>query len=134
MAETLCGLRKNGGGRLKETVLWTNSSPTSNLDAGDLGLSAPMTDFDFIRVYYRVSTSVSTSNYIDYPIALIESLDKTANTISGVIAARFSGGIWVRGMRYTDSTHLYFPRANSVNTQGESQAYVIPIQISGIKF
>lgn len=134
MAEKLAELRKKGGGKAKETVLWTNSSPTSNLDAGNLGLSAPMTDFDFIRVYFRVSTSVSTSNYVDFPVSLVESASTSSNTIQATICARVGSTQYARSMRYQSNTTLYFPRANAINQQSESQANIIPTQISGIKF
>lgn len=134
MAEKLAELRKKGGGKAKETVLWTNSTPTSNFDAQSINLNVDWTTYDWIRVYFRVSTSVSTSNYVDFPVSLVESASTASNTIQATICARVGSTQYARSMRYQSNTTLYFPRANAINQQSESQAGIIPTQISGIKF
>lgn len=51
---------KTGGGALSETILWTNPSPTSSFAAQDVTLSQPITDFTYIKIVCRFSTSNST--------------------------------------------------------------------------
>ena len=48
MAETLCQLEKKGGGKLRETVLWTNPSPTTAFPITRQALSNSTDSFSYI--------------------------------------------------------------------------------------
>ena len=59
MAEKLCTLRGAGGGGAKqtETVLWTNSSPTSNFADQNVTLSDSMSNYDYLKFTYKKATN-----------------------------------------------------------------------------
>lgn len=53
---------KNGpsGGTMSETELWSNSSPTSSFAVQTITLDISYSNFDYIKMYCRHSTSDST--------------------------------------------------------------------------
>ena len=59
MALFRCGA--NAG--MSETVLWTNPAPTTNMTSTTITLSQSISNFDFVKLYWRVSTSNNTETY-----------------------------------------------------------------------
>ena len=45
-----CG--SGGGGTLKETVLWTNGSPTASFAPQDVTLSDDIDNYDFLKIEF----------------------------------------------------------------------------------
>lgn len=60
MAEKLIGLKKKGGGKLKETILWTNPNPNSNFSGTAITLLDSIANYTFIVFEYKASTTTST--------------------------------------------------------------------------
>ena len=65
MSEKLCKLRKCGGGNsMKEVELWSNPDPTIQMSNPTLSMSENITNYDYVRIYWRISTSNSTESSI----------------------------------------------------------------------
>lgn len=119
---------------LKETTLWTNSSPTSNFAAQTITLSQDIDNYDYLKIAYRLSTSASTE------LSLIISVQDFKNTADangkGVITlnSKSSNVIYARLIYYASDTSVFATVAYKIGSSGNSQAYSIPTKISGLKY
>ena len=96
---------------LTETTLWTNSSPTSTFAPQTVTLSQSSDNFTYIKVYFRCSTSDSTT----YDSGLIDIADYDASTGSSS-APRFAMSVamtnaYVRLFNKSTNTGLVFGNA-----------------------
>lgn len=124
-----------GGGRatLKATTLWTNSSPSSSFSAQAVTLSNSMYSYDYIRVYFRYSTSIAEERLVMYSIYSI--LGEMV-----ALGARKYDASSVNDMRYramsgTSATSISFTNSvqHTSSSQTTSGAYIIPTKIEGLK-
>lgn len=123
MSEQLASLHKKGGGDLKETVLWTNPSPTSSFIAQTITLSDDMNNYQFLKVVSTISKSSDTERiYYTKP-------DFYDVLIRGVV----SGASWVRILSKASDTTISITAANRLNNTGTSTDNAIPTQIIGLK-
>lgn len=52
-------VRVSNGGTFSETLLWSNPSPTVSYSSGTVNLSDNVTNYDYIKVTFRSSTTKS---------------------------------------------------------------------------
>lgn len=125
------------GGTLTETVLWTNSNPTSSFAAQTVTLNQSITTdkFDYIKITIRISTSVATEQSYIFPTN--EFLDfadgSTQNIRRGYIGTRPNGND-LRIIFSVSNTQVNFTaplRAGS--TTSSSNSIIIPLKIIGLK-
>lgn len=135
MAEKLCTLRKYGGGSLKETVLWTNPSPTSAFAGQSVALSKGISDFKYLCIEVQFATS--STDTLRYYYDTSELSTRTYN--NAVVTP--SAGIWrtdarhTRDMYYVDNTHFGFYDNQRIAGSAVTTANtaLIPTQIIGLK-
>lgn len=124
-----------GGGSLKETVLWTNSAPTSAFTGQNVNLSQDIDNFKYISIKYRASTS-STSTEISFMVSSAD-LKKSVsqeNNIMLFFGARLSGTtFYSRMVRYNSDTQIEITNAYILNGSGSNNSASIPLQIIGLK-
>ena len=134
MSEKLCALRKiGGGGTLKETVLWTNPSPTSDFAYQTLTLNQSIDDFKKIAVYYRLSTANnSRESFVTYTTEEFKKFNIDSTNAVGAIGVR-STTSWIRALFYTDSTHVAIGSCYTLSTTSMDNHYTIPTKIVGLK-
>lgn len=121
---------KGSGG--SETTLWTNSSPTSNFAAQNINLSQSISNFKFIRIYWRVKASVSTENSIIVSASNFSSFGAGNNINALLIGIRgSSGALSGRAVRYVSDTSLNISDAYAMNTSGSGKDSSIPTKITG---
>ena len=131
MALYRCG---SGGATSTETVLWTNGSPTSAFGAQTITLSDIVTNYDYLKITGRWSTTDDTSRNFIYPTTEMPTNQEGAVDIGMKVGS--SGDSRVRGMYlYGGDDKLYFSQSYrlSSNAQTPSSNYMIPTQIIGIK-
>ena len=137
MAEKLCGLRKKSGGGLKETVLWTNNAPTSDLDAQTVTLSDDITKYKYIAVNYNYSSTNTTEQYqyqVIMPVSVfVKSVYPVQNYIPQMQLGVYSSIANVRTVMYVSATSVRFSPANNVGQTGTSNNRCIPTSIVGLK-
>lgn len=119
---------------LEETVLWTNSSPTSSLAAGNKTLSESVDNFDKILIQYRLSTSISDGSYVIFDVDEYKQYVLAGNNAAGGIAYRYSSGTYVRTIYYTDATTIYFGTGYKLATSDTANGTCIPTRVLGIKY
>lgn len=133
MAEKLCALKKKGGGELKETTLWTNSSPTSSF-AGSITLP-DITPYKLIKVTFRVSTSNSNEYYVLYtPDQLLNAIYVAPGSGQVLTLGFFTGSArYLRYFRAKSATSINFSNCLLVGQSDTYNNYIIPIKITGLK-
>lgn len=130
----------SGGGKPKETVLWTNSSPTSNFAAQTVSLSQKISDFDLIKLTCRAQTTNDTSFSMYFDASSYPSITTSSNHdgfhpfVGGHLSG--SGTEYFRSYYRVDDTSIYISecRMRSSSGTGTNNSYAIPISITGIKY
>jgi hypothetical protein len=135
MSEVLASLKKKGGGSLSETILWTNVSPTSAMGNGTLlTLSQDYTDFDYIMIIYRLSTTNPEEYSVIYPKDSVTWADTAASSrmgIQGFVTYQYARAI--SRLTSTNLNQLNVTNARQLQGTLTSTTVLIPIQIIGIK-
>lgn len=121
-------LYENQQGGSTETVLWTNGSPTSQFAAQTITLSDDYSNYDYIEVYFRLSTSDDTE-YRD--IIPKVTLDKSNSSNTFAIGNAYSNSTRARGS-YVNGASMYFTAAYPLTSTSTTNSYVIPTKIVGI--
>lgn len=124
-----------GGGKPKETVLWTNSSPTSNFAAETVTLSQSIVGFDYIQITYARLTSAQTTDE-DIGILIIPTskfLISSGNSRArAAMSSVYNNTNNYRIMRYDTDTTVAFSGCHTSSGSGINNA-CIPLKISGLK-
>ena len=132
MSEVLAQLEKKGGGDLKETILWTNPSPTSSFGGVDVSLSETIENFKYVKLYFRISTSNSTQSATIYEKDIFKAFTSAGNGASGAISARQSNTNYFRRVAYKSPTEITY--LNTVTASGGYDGnYLIPLKFCGLK-
>lgn len=113
-----------------ETTLWTNSSPTSSFAAKDVtGLSSGISNFDYIRITYRASTSDSTSQSTTFAVSELPS--SSGRVTIGMMVGT---GTRYRPVYKSSNTSIYIYGCYSSGSSTATNTYLIPTKIEGIKY
>jgi len=113
--------------KLKGTILWTNSAPTSAFSSQTVTLSS--NDYDMLEIYYKKDPS-------SYVVASVKIL-KGQSTILSI--NHISTNLYHRNrvMTYVSDTSYTFDNGIQIPTNGSSldhnAQYVIPLYIIGYK-
>ena len=141
MSETLCTLRGagGGGGRVTETILWTNSAPTTDFTAQAITLSDDINNYDYISINFAYATSYNAGDCNSSFLVSIADLKKngyntsTRHNISAMGVQNQSNTNYSRMMFYVDATTLRFGGCFQVGSSTASNANCIPLVVKGIK-
>lgn len=136
MSEKLCALRKIGGGTLKETTLWTNSSPTSTFGYQVITLSQSYLDFKYVKLKWKRATSVDAylemlidttilANGGGYTVASTNNITWGSTTDDRQSVVRYM--VAISGTSIEISNGLY------VGKSGTNNYMALPIEIVGLK-
>lgn len=129
------GIKDMPHGHWNETVLWTNSAPTSTFAAQSVTVDA-ITNYDYIKITARFSTSdTATRQFILSPSEF--KLEADGTIAIGFRQASSTGSTRARAVFLTDSsyTKISFASCYGLTTSSQTAAnnYIIPISIAGIK-
>lgn len=128
---------QNGGSSPTEDKIWENTSPTSTL----AGSSTPknlisgkkLSDYDAIKVMWRLSTTESDSFYIIVPLEQWKS--SPLNNQRFLIGGNYVGtGILGRYFTYSSDTAIIIGDCQQMNVVNTQNAKMIPTFIYGIKY
>ena len=137
MSEKLASIEKKGGGKMSETVLWTNPSPSSNRSGTNtITLSESYENYDFIRIKFKyvASTSASSTNPGDVKSVYISSYDLTAYNGPTVALSRINGSGGYVASRYVYSPTNERTTLKDVCVNNNATDSAIIVEVSGIKF
>ena len=126
--------KNRGGTELKETVLWTNPSPTVSFGAQTVTLSQNIEDFQYIAVYNRVSTTNTSESYVMCTVDEFKNFILTGTHTNMALGIRLSGNrSFARAVYYSNATQIEFANAYEMTAPSGNNAYVIPTKIVGLK-
>nr|DAG65158.1 MAG TPA: collagen I alpha 1 [Caudoviricetes sp.] len=109
-----------GGGGLAETILWTNSEPTSEFISSSQTLSSSVTNFNYILIEYLISTS-------DYS-KMIALYKVDANFPKSMLISYKA----YRSIRFINDSFIT-PSAKITATDAVDNSVVIPYRVIGFK-
>ena len=119
---------------MSETILWTNSAPTSNFTAQIITMSNNINNYKYVKITYRLSTTNSTemSN-----ICSVEDFKKTNNavgvpSVQTLIGAFNGSATYARAFRYKTDTTAEITAAARLQSNETSNNVAIPLQIIGL--
>lgn len=137
MAQTLCQLKKKGGGQLKETVLWTNSNPSSDFSYSDVNVS-DISNYDYIKItYYASKVSSIEASVIMSLDEFLECKESSTNSSNPILAISTRNNTinYMRAVYYKTNTKITFGASHEQTaTYGTYNNYCIPVTIKGLKF
>ena len=135
MAEVLASLKKIGGNgeQYTETVLWTNSSPTSSFADQTITLSDSIDNYSSLGVTFKLSTTEEMSCTIKLSVEDFKKCTNSATILNPASCAKISNLAYARRFYCASDTTIYFAASYRLNTSGTNNAANIPIQIIGIK-
>ena len=123
------------GGTLRETVLWTNPSPTSNFASQTVNLDESYANYKYVGVKYATGTGA------DAPMAtMILSTEDAAKTnvsgsnngLKGAIGSRYQNNVYARIIGFMSDTTVEFSAARIQSGTNSNNALIIPKTIIGI--
>lgn len=123
-----------------ETVLWTNSSPTSNFAQTDVDLTDDISNYAYLKLKFKPKTSATTScivivdseeflNLSNIGIGSIRGTIVTYETVSGSTKANY-----IRNFYNMSNTQIRIEACYRVKADGTKNNYNIPLEIVGLKF
>lgn len=126
----------SGGGAMSETTLWTNPNPTSAMAQGaTIPLSQAYTDFDYIKIVYRLSTSNATEGSVIYPkddvTASVSAAAERRMGIQAYLTNNYARIIYRPDNVTTNSFTI--SNARQLQGSGTSTSNLIPIKVIGLK-
>lgn len=138
MSEKLCTLRTKGGGGAKytETSLWTNPSPSNAFAQQDVTLSESFTDYKYLKIKYRFSTTDAREYYVVYPQESVASAVASSNDCR-LSWQEYNLSVTGNYVRFayrpdTTTTSLNITNARQVSGTSTSNNYLIPLEILGL--
>ena len=119
------------GGTLRETVLWTNASPTSQMAETSITLSEDITNFDYIKIYWRLSTTNDLECSILVEPTKISHNNVNVNAIS--ITSRSTGSSYGRVIYVGNTNDIIFVTTAAVRGGSSlNNGMAIITKISGL--
>lgn len=134
MSEVLASLKKIGGSgeQYTETVLWTNSAPTSSFAAQTITLSDSMSNYKYLKFRYKNTASGSLEASVICPVSdFVKMSDVSGNGILLILAMQ-NPSIYGRRVYYVSTTSVNFKSALRVGSSGTTDSVAIPLEILGI--
>ena len=122
-------------GGMKETVLWTNSSPSSSFASTTITLSESMASYDYIKISYLMwnTSSVENARNILIPMSDFALTTDSAAGLMNALAVRSSNNRVARVFARASDTQIKFIDAYRINSTTKDNNGCIPYKIYGVK-
>ena len=122
---------------MKETVLWTNATPTSDFSVSVVNLSDNISNYKFISV--KVRTNININDKLDYFFDTTQIVNATSTSTypKPYLGYYVNSTYYYRIMFYqvndtsVSISNCYYNKTNT--TPATSNAAVVPVSISGWK-
>ena len=129
-------IKCSGGWKLKETILWTNSSPSSNFSAQSVTLSSSIDNFDYIKFRYNAANyGTYEEGIIIIPVSILKlSYSRTVNNPLIYLTMNDSNkDSHARKISYESTTSLRIEASYKINGSFSATNRNIPLYIYGLK-
>lgn len=133
MALYRCG---GGGGKLEETVLWTNPSPTAAFATQTITLSDDMTKYDFLKIEWNAATDQTSSadNMIIPIVDYINTNNSATYMPNYTLTSKYNGSTFGRITYYVSDNQIYIENAYRIKNDSTQNKATIPLKIYGMKY
>ena len=128
-----CG---GGGGKLEETVLWTNPSPTATFATQTITLSDDMTKYDFLKIEWDAATD-QTSSADNMIIPVVDFINSRSSATYGpnyTLTSLYNGSTFGRITYYVSDNQIYIESAYRIKNDSTQNKATIPLKIYGMKY
>jgi hypothetical protein len=124
-----------GGGALSETVLWTNPSPTSNQSTATVSLNDNISNYKYIKIYWKNIASGSIMGNLIVDINEFMNWIGSANHCLGFPGYYTSSNstFYFRPVYYATDTTVSIGGCRQYGATGLQPSRCIITQISGLK-
>lgn len=122
------------GGKLKETVLWTNSSPTSSFAAQDVTISEAYSNYEYIAIYYKRTTSDTAELYSIFPKFQLDLYNERISGMFGTAQSASNRQSCARPFYFTNATTIHFVIGYLISSGSTTSNLMIPTKITGLKY
>lgn len=119
------------------TTLWTNSSPTSSFATQTITLSDEISDYDFIKIVWAISTSETSQYQGVYFIpadTFANYLQAKNRSVGNLGMSNTSDYAYTRNVFYASDTSIKFGNCYRVGTTTQANTICIPISVIGCRF
>lgn len=114
-----------------ETTLWTNPSPTSNMNAQEVTLSDSIANYKYIEFEWQQSTSVTTKAKVRMLVTDYSAVDRSTAGPKVALGARVGSNYYSRLCGHVNNTTTWISGCTSTGGTSAS-GNVIPTKIVGI--
>ena len=119
---------------MSETLLWENPSPNATFAAQSVTLSDSISNYDYIRFYFKSGASTTNIRSNIYSVADVKaSISSGARNQVCSTACSNSGNVSARTITYESDTQLAFSAAWSLGGAVSYNQTTIPHSIYGLK-
>lgn len=126
---------------MKETVLWTNASPTSAFSGQNVSLSDNVNNYKYIEIQYEIYESMNYHMSSIYKVSELLSMNTPAsndNYWRTDLSAIYQNYVFTRLGYLYDNTHFHFDdnlwfTSSGTVQRGTNNRSIIPIKIIGLK-
>ena len=122
----------------RETVLWTNPSPTSDFTSQSVAISDDINNYDYVKITFKSNKSTDKSNAVIIEVSDFKKTSKSLSTneptinIGGWEAT--NGYNYARRVAYDNDRSVFFAFCFSLYKEAQANNMGIPLQIIGIKY
>lgn len=118
------------------TLLWSNSSASSSFPQSTITLSSGMSNYSYLRIVYKASTSKTTEGTLIVPVSVMENSlwnDATKPLVSITGRANSSTAQCTRRITWISNTQINIAPAYQAGSTSSDNTAAIPLYVYGLK-
>ena len=118
---------------MKETVLWTNSAPTSTFASQTVNLSDSMQNYKYIKIKTEYDTSQSPTASVLMSVDDVNNMTGQTIVVNLCLASHDSAGNYIRPISFSTNTSVVFGNCLPLRSTTIDNTKSIPLQVIGLK-
>lgn len=118
------------------TLLWSNSSASSSFPQSTITLSSSMSNYSYLRIVYKASTSKTTEGTLIVPVSVMQNSlwnDATKPLVSITGRANSSTAQCTRRITWISNTQINIAPAYQAGSTSSDNTAAIPLYVYGLK-
>ena len=116
-----------------QTVLWTNGSPSATFANTTVTLSDNLSNYDFVKIKWKSTTSVNQIGEIIVPVSVFASQASAPNYYN-TFSLGATASNYFRPVIYASDTTMTFGNSIMIRTNTTNNDYNIVTEVIGLKF
>ena len=119
---------------LSETTLWSNNDTSSTFSSQTVSLSRSISNFSYLKFYYRTHKNQSIYKSVMYPVSNINYSSSPSGIQYGLLVVLSSSNgstLMCRKVYIVDNSTIKFDQGGNCNVSNDS-SWIIPVTIYGV--